>query len=189
MCTAVVLALALLASLTFEETGVASFYRPWVKGVWRRGVFIPYKRTGQYAGRWRVKPTSKDMVCAHRSLPFGTLLVLVPVAADKRPAYCVVLDRGPWGACVKSNALQKVPQCKQGERYVVHVNRRPPVGGRFRGVLDVTEPVRRMMGGAGHMVKVHVLVVAGFKRRKVLREGEGIFGLFKQHTKENGDEL
>jgi hypothetical protein len=66
-------------------------------------------------------------------------------------ALCMVLDRGPFGACVPAESKAvKVPQCRRGYRYQVITNwRLLPTGGYYRGVIDATPRVHKMMGSPG----------------------------------------
>lgn len=140
--------------------GIASAYKPW-----RKSRYVPNAR---YAGRWRVKPTAQDLVCAHRTLPFGTILRL-QLVSSRRVAVCVVLDRGPYGFCEEREDKTKrySRQCPVGHRYVVAV-RRNNRRGWYRGIIDATPAVHRMMGVRG-WVRVTVTKLSGVRQRRVLR--------------------
>lgn len=141
------------------ERGIASLYRPWIKSR-----LVPYAR---YPGNWSVKPTPRDLVCAHRTLPFWTVLRLTRRTGES--AYCVVLDRGPFGFCERTGTNAKGVGCKRGERWVVAV-RRNGRKGYYRGVIDATPAVHRMMGSRG-WVTVKVTRLVGLARtRRVLRQ-------------------
>lgn len=129
-----------------HERGIASLYRPW-----KKSKTVPYAR---YAGRWSVRPKPTDRVCAHRWLPFGTLVRLT--RKNGRSALCVVLDRGPFGACVPTRRNYRGRGCPKGYRYRVIVNRRRlPRGAYYRGVIDATPLVHEAMGSPGWLwVKV-----------------------------------
>lgn len=132
---------------------------------WRKSSTVPYAR---YAGAWRQKPTPRDLVCAHRTLRFGTILRID--RGRKRVSYCIVLDRGPYGACVPAEHKEvKVPQCKAGYRYRVIVRRRNmPDGGYYRGELDATPAVHKLMKSNGWIwAKIEKVGIA--KSRRVLR--------------------
>jgi hypothetical protein len=128
------------------ERGIASMYRPW-----KKSATVPYAR---YAGRWNVLPKPTDRVCAHRWFPFKTKLRLT--RRDGRSSTCVVLDRGPFGACVPTGDAVKRRGCPRGYRYRVIVNRRRlPRGAFYRGVIDATPLVHQAMGSPGWLwVKV-----------------------------------
>lgn len=138
--------------------GIASMYRPWEKSK-----TVPH---GRYAGNWSVKPTPADLVCAHRTLPFWTILKLTSSRTAKH-AYCFVVDRGPFGFCDTSSS-GKDARCKKGGRYVVAVKR----GGRsgyYRGVVDATPAVHEMMG-TQQWAAVRVERLVGLVRvKRVLR--------------------
>ncbi len=168
MATAIVLFIPLLVTLSQArsapvETGIASIYRPWKKSRW-----VPYAR---YPGNWSVKPTPCDLVCAHRTLPFWTILRLT--RRNGAVAHCVVLDRGPFGFCERTGTTKIGRGCKRGERWVVAVRRKGRKG-RYRGVIDATPAVHKMMRSNGWVtVKVERLV--GLARtRRVLRQTVGV---------------
>jgi hypothetical protein len=115
--------------------GVASLYRPW-----RKSRTVPYAR---YAGNWRVRPTPEDLVCAHRRLPFWTILRL---SHGKRRAFCVVLDRGPFGCCTRNSNGATSHGCRHGHVYSVSTK---GCKGYRRGVLDATPLVHKMLGSSG----------------------------------------
>jgi hypothetical protein len=131
---------------------------------WRKSPTVPYAR---YAGAWSRKPTPRDLVCAHRTLRFGTLLRIT--RGRGRVSFCIVLDRGPFGACVPAEHKGvKVPQCKAGYRYRVIVRRPMPAGGFYRGEIDATPAVHRLMGSKGWIwAKIERVGVA--KSRRALR--------------------
>lgn len=139
------------------ERGIASLYRPWIKSR-----FVPNAR---YPGNWRVKPTPRDLVCAHRTLPFWTVLKLTRRTGES--AFCVVLDRGPFGFCEKIGGKTNSRGCKPGERWIVAVRRRGRKG-YYRGVIDATPAVHRMMRSKG-WVTVQVRRVGLARTRRVLR--------------------
>jgi hypothetical protein len=154
------------SQITFEKVdyGTASLYRPW-----RKSRFVPYAR---YPGNWSVKPTPRDLVCAHRTLPFWTILRLRTKRG--RIGYCVVLDRGPYGYCAPTKRRRyrgtNWARCKNGFRWRVAVRRKHRKrGGYYRGVIDATPAVHKTMGSPGWVkVTVERLVGAG-RRKRVLR--------------------
>jgi hypothetical protein len=124
-----------------EQRGIVSLYRPWQKSS-----TVPYAR---YPGAWRTKPQKDDLVCAHRWIPYGTYL---RISTKKQPgnfAYCVVLDRGPYGACIKTGDRKKYVGCKRGHKYKVIVQKYKPKNGYYRAIVDATPAVHRMMEGDG----------------------------------------
>jgi rare lipoprotein A (peptidoglycan hydrolase) len=74
---------------------------------------------------------SDEPVCAHRTLPCGTQLVIQSLRSQKF-ATCQVLDRGPYGA--------RLP----GGRFVI--KKRPSGRGTWRGVVDMSPAVAGMLG-------------------------------------------
>lgn len=148
-----VLVAAVLAHLDSVPTtpvgsGIASLYRPWKKSRW-----VPNAR---YPGNWTVRPTRRDLVCAHRTLPFWTVLKLTRSNGER--AFCVVLDRGPFGFCDQGKA-GKDPRCRRGGRWTVATTRRGRRG-YYRGMIDATPAVHRMMRSKG-WVRVRVERLAG----------------------------
>lgn len=149
------------------DRGVVSMYRPWKKGRW-----VPNAR---YPGRWSAIPTKHDLVCAHRTLPFGTVLILTRDNAP--PGVCVVLDRGPFGYClkVKGSRTKLSRNCPVGHKYTVAVGNPAAVrrwekrDGFYRGVVDATPAVHRLMRSDG-WTKVKVARIVGLGRlMRVLR--------------------
>ena len=69
------------AKVDFVETGIASMYEPW-----RKSKFVPYAK---YAATWKIQPTKDDYVCAHRKIPFWTLLRLTNLKTN-RYSYCIL---------------------------------------------------------------------------------------------------
>lgn len=71
------------------------------------------------------------LVCAHRTLPCGTPLLIQSVRT-RRLAACRVLDRGPYGA--------QLP----GGRFVLKL--RPSQRGTWRSVVDLSPAVADLLG-------------------------------------------
>lgn len=142
---------------------------------WKKSVMVPYAR---YAGNWRVAPTRSDLVCAHRTLPFWTIL---RIRRKKRVAYCVVLDRGPYGYCARRSRHDKRKgwlngrfdqRCPKTHRYQVIVKRwkRKRTPGYYRAMLDATPAVHRLLGTRkSGWVTVRVEKVGKERLRRVLR--------------------
>jgi len=130
---------------------------------WRKSATVPHAR---YAGAWQQTPTPRDLVCAHRRLPFGSILRL---EYRGRSSVCIVLDRGPFGACVPTNRGVKVPQCPTGFRYKVITDwRKLPVGGYYRGEIDATPAVHLLMSSKG-WIWARIEKVGVARSRRVLR--------------------
>jgi hypothetical protein len=73
------------------------------------------------------EPLKPDqLVCAHRTLPCGTL-VLLHNPRTRRFAYCEVLDRGPFGAILPSG------------NWGVKIH--PSEPGKWRGIIDLAPAV------------------------------------------------
>ena len=143
------------------DRGIASLYRPW-----RKGPTVPYAR---YPGNWKVKPTRKDIVCAHRTIPFGTRLRL---SWKRGSAVCVVLDRGPYGFCEWTGWGRPSAHCPWGYKYTVTA-RGKRARGYYRGVIDATPAVHRMMRSSGWVrVRVERLPSLG-RSSSVLRVRQG----------------
>lgn len=121
MATLRVLVLALVgASPMVSESGRAAVYGH----VGDRHAGGPLACTGQ-----RLRP--RDLVCAHRTLPCGTA-VIVRSERTQRVATCLVLDRGPYGA--------QLP----GGKFVIKT--RAEQRGTWRGVVDLSPGVAEMLG-------------------------------------------
>lgn len=141
-----------------HERGRASLYRPW-----RKSATVPYAR---YAGAWSRLPKPSDAVCAHRWIPFGTILRLT--RKNGLSTYCVVLDRGPFGACAPTQSEHESAQCPRGYRYVVQTRKGAlPPGSYYRSVIDATPLVHDGMRSPGWIwVRVERLVRARPSQRK-----------------------
>ena len=136
--------------------GIASMYRPW-----KIDKYVPY---GRYPGLWKVKPTKNDLVCAHRKLPFGSILRITNLKNPDKKAYCVVLDRGTYGQCNPIKNYGKDRKCPKGFKYSVSA-KKPAEGGYFRGILDATPKVHEMMGSKGWtLVRVEKLKLRRYRR-------------------------
>lgn len=72
-----------------------------------------------------------ELVCAHRTLPCGTQ-ILIRSRKSGRLATCRVLDRGPYGAKLPSG------------RFVIKT--RPEARGTWRGVVDMAPAVAATLG-------------------------------------------
>ena len=76
-----------------------------------------------------------ELVCAHRTLPCGTQ-ILLQSRRSGRLATCRVLDRGPYGARLTNG------------RFVI--KRRPEERGTWRGIVDMSPAVANMLGVDGN---------------------------------------
>lgn len=75
-----------------------------------------------------------DRICAHRTLPCGTV-VLVQSLRTRKVASCVVMDRGPYGAELPNGDI--VLKVKASEE------------GTWRGVIDLSPAVATSIGLTG----------------------------------------
>lgn len=80
----------------------------------------------------RMQPN--QLVCAHRTLPCGTTLILEN-PRNGRFALCQVLDRGPYGAILPSG------------QWGLKIHASDP--GRWRGILDLSPAVSKALGHNG----------------------------------------
>lgn len=95
---------------------------------------------------------TKTYVCAHRTLPCGTLLILEnPV--NKKRTWCQVMDRGPYGALDED-----------GNWFVKKTVDEP---GEWRGVLDVAPIPAKAIGHNGYQY-IRAWVAPGFSPKKQL---------------------
>ena len=99
--------------------------------------FYPQERwnNGQFAcgGRWR-DPNLR--VCAHRTLSCGSI-IFVTNHRTNRTSWCVVRDRGPYGATAPDGS------------WVLKSPKNKGVIGKYRGILDVSRQVARDIGSDG----------------------------------------
>ncbi len=75
-----------------------------------------------------------DLVCAHRSLPCGTRVV-VHSLRTKKVASCVVVDRGPYGATLPNGEI--ILKVRASEE------------GTWRGLIDLSPAVARALSFSG----------------------------------------
>lgn len=87
-----------------QERGVASWYGD---GNWHGEIT---------ANGEKFRPN--DFTCAHRDLPFNTM-ILVENVENGRQAWCRVNDRGPYGIIERNGKLQVQMERPQGERWRV----------------------------------------------------------------------
>jgi hypothetical protein len=104
-----------------------------------RGVATRYgdpgdKLTGKHLSctHQHIQPT--DLVCAHRTLPCGTTLILENPRTG-RFALCEVLDRGPFGAIMPTG------------QWGVKIHKNEP--GDWRGILDLSPAVAEALAHNG----------------------------------------
>ena len=77
---------------------------------------------------------SQMHVCAHRTLPCGTVLA-IQTTRTKKLGWCIVMDRGPYGAI------------DDHQVWVIKVTESDP--GQWRGILDMTPAVTKDMEHRG----------------------------------------
>lgn len=114
---------------------------------------------GTMACRPKEKVNSEDHICAHRSYPCGTILILENGKTNKK-TWCVVLDRGPYGANVFVDD-SKSPLKKENGKPFWYIkknkNHIPDIDeckdsrcvGKWRGVLDMSPAVSKALGHTG----------------------------------------
>jgi rare lipoprotein A (peptidoglycan hydrolase) len=82
----------------------------------------------------RQKMAPGQLVCAHRTLPCGTIVV-VKNRRNRRMALCEVLDRGPWGAILPTG------------NWGLKLHRNQP--GDWRGIIDLSPAVAKALAFNG----------------------------------------
>ncbi len=100
-----------------QETGLASWYGDgqWHGDITANGeVFDP-----------------ESFTCAHRSLPFDTMVLIVNKATRRR-VWCRINDRGPYGARLPDGT------------WTLRLN--PEGAGQYRGILDMTIATAEALG-------------------------------------------
>lgn len=94
-------------------------------------------------------------VCANRELPCGTILNVKRIDTDQ-VARCVVGDRGPYGACTPSKKNTRA--CGHGSKWINGRNfikkKKPMNLATWRGILDMTRPLARILGVKNRLVPV-----------------------------------
>jgi len=94
-------------------------------------------------------------VCANRELPCGTILNVKRIDT-KQVAKCVVGDRGPYGVCVPSKKNTRA--CGHGSKWINGRNfikkKKPMNTAVWRGILDMTRPLARLLGVKNRLVPV-----------------------------------
>lgn len=101
---------------------------------------------------------SSHFVCAHRSYPCGTILIIEYPKTGKR-SWCVVADRGPYGASVFAPSGDQVALASGDKAWYIKISKtdHPPdhlcpgggCSGRWRGVIDMSPAVSKAMGHDG----------------------------------------
>lgn len=77
-------------------------------------------------------------ICAHRTLPCGTMLVVENVRTNMY-SWCMVMDRGPYGAILVDDDNQKT--------WTLKISASDP--GRWRGILDMSPAVSNELNHNG----------------------------------------
>lgn len=112
-------------------------------------------------GRMACKPNNYvdqvDHVCAHRWYPCGTILI-VENQKTKQRNWCVVKDRGPYGANVFAADGSKV-KIEGRDAWFIKIRQDDPpppelcpdggCTGKWRGVIDLSPAVSKGMGHTG----------------------------------------
>ena len=95
--------------------------------------------------RRHVRPS--DVGIAHRTLPCGSKVTLTNVRTGK-VAVGRVVDRGPYGACVRRgyHPIASKHHCKRQDW---RLRLRKPTRGRWRGCVDLTPALRHRLGHNG----------------------------------------
>lgn len=113
--------------LSFVGAGLATEFRPHEK--LNDGILAC-----DHGRKWT---NTNEAVCAHRTLPCGTRLLIINLKTNLS-TMCTVLDRGPYGA-----VYNKV--------WVTKIHRRDP--GKWRGIIDMGPAVSKaiQLGGMGRI--------------------------------------
>jgi hypothetical protein len=134
-----------------DESGIATRYgEPGDKFAQQGTACKPHNKINQY-----------EHTCAHRWWPCGTLLIVENTKTKERN-WCVVRDRGPYGANVFAADGTKVMAGSRAAWYIKIRKDDPPPDdlcpgggctGKWRGVLDMSPAVSKGMGhtGWGHI--------------------------------------
>ncbi len=89
---------------------------------------------GEHLSCTRQKMGPNQMVCAHRTLPCGTPIVVENIR-NGRIAVCAVADRGPYGAIMKSGRW--------------HIKRHEKDPGTWRGLIDLSPSMAKALAFNG----------------------------------------
>jgi hypothetical protein len=127
-----------------------------------KGVSTKYGYEGDKYGQQRVacKPNDKinnySHICAHRTYPCGTVLIIENTKNGQR-TWCTVMDRGPYGANVFAGGSMVTSEGKPAWYIKTKQHDTPPCSygrctGKWRGVLDVSPAVSNDMGHDGFEV-------------------------------------
>lgn len=98
----------------------------------------------------------EEHICAHRSYPCGTILIIEYPKTGKR-TWCEVTDRGPYGANVFVDNTKVVIDGKPAWYIKKKASHDPPAElcptgncvGRWRGVVDMSPGTARAIGHPG----------------------------------------
>ena len=109
---------------------------------------------GNYLSCTHEKINPKELYCAHRTLPCGTVL-MVENPRTKKVALCEVLDRGPFGAILPSGDWG--------------LKRHRDEPGQWRGIVDLSPAVAKALDFNGRE-KVHIFYQRPPRHLRVARQ-------------------
>jgi hypothetical protein len=146
----ILLALELLTPNQPVQTGIASTFYPVER--WNDGRLACAGRSDNLKPRrhwtyWR----HRDMpVCASRTIPCGTW-VLVHNQRTQKSSWCVIGDRGPYGAVLPVGVQPPngAPCRARRDGRCWYVKRRRKQPGRWQGVIDIGPSVEKSIGSDG----------------------------------------
>ncbi len=164
----------------YMEEGLASCYSPWKEQYMEKNGRRVQVSNGikPYCNWFRYKYLPSDPLIAHRSLPCGTHVLLYNKKTG-RSAAAIVGGRGPYGAIgwrKRGHIYCREPGKGRKKGWCVKRPKRlsgPRDPGRWRGVADMTLPVRR----AGMRCMSNIVIITSFseiaRARKVFRRRRG----------------
>lgn len=100
-----------------QETGIASWYGD---GAWHGDITANGERFDPY-----------DYTCAHRNLPFDTM-ILIENRANRRRVWCRINDRGPYGIITEDGTWDYVVSSSPDKNW--------------RGILDMSIATAEALG-------------------------------------------
>lgn len=94
-------------------------------------------------------------ICAHRTLPCGTILNVERIDTEQT-AKCVVADRGPYGCCLPAHINTRA--CGRGSKWINGRNfvrkKIPMKSAAWRGILDMSRPLAKLLNVKNRLVPV-----------------------------------